>query len=78
MYQTDSVSMINWKIIHWLTLELELTYDYLVTLDGAAYPLVSAQELTERVGAADVWLGALWCAGEPVVDKPADHLLRHK
>lgn len=61
IYQTDSVSTVNYQIMYWLTEELKISYDYLLTLGNAAYPLYGAQELanyfqkTER----NIWLGKL-------------------
>jgi hypothetical protein len=61
IYQTDSVSMVNYKIMHWLTEELKLSYDYLLTLGNAVYPLHSAEELTNyfQKTERDIWLGEL-------------------
>lgn len=61
IYQTDSVSMVNYQIMHWLTEELELSYDYLLTLGNAVYPLHSAEELTNyfQKTERDIWLGEL-------------------
>jgi hypothetical protein len=78
-YRTDSVSRINLQIMRWLTLELELTYDYMLLLDGAAFPLASPDELMQTLAGtdSDVWLGELLHKGQ-AVDSSADHLLRHK
>jgi hypothetical protein len=61
IYTTDSVSMINYQIMHWLTEELKLSYDYLLTLGNAVYPLHSAQELTNYFQKTErnIWLGEL-------------------
>jgi hypothetical protein len=49
LYQTDTVTRINIQILRWMTVEWELPYDFVVLLDGAAFPLVSATELLERL-----------------------------
>ncbi|GAX18835.1 hypothetical protein FisN_26Hh137 [Fistulifera solaris] len=49
LYQTDTVTRINLQILRWMTIEWELPYDFVVLLDGAAMPLVSATELLERL-----------------------------
>ncbi len=61
IYKTDSVSTVNYQIMHWLTEELNIPYDYLLTLGNAAYPLYAAQELTNffRNTQRDIWLGEL-------------------
>jgi hypothetical protein len=65
IYQTDSVSMVNYQIMYWLTEELKLSYDYLVTLGNAVYPLYSAKELTNYFQKTDrdIWLGELRKSG---------------
>jgi hypothetical protein len=83
-YRTDSVSMINLRITRWLTLDLQLEYDYLLLMDGSAFPLVSSHELAQILkpppdseNKQHVWLGELMHNGQ-VVDSPADRLLRRK
>lgn len=81
-YRTDSISLVNLRIIRWVTLDLQLEYDYAILLDGAAYPLVSANDLVETLGSAaghrNIWLGELTHQGNRVFDSPADALLRQK
>jgi len=61
IYQTDSVSTINYQIMHWVTEELKIPYDYWLTLGNAAYPLLGASELTNyfRKTKRNIWLGEL-------------------
>ena len=93
-YRTDSVSMINLRIIRWITLDLQLEYDYVLLMDGSAYPLVSTQQLLKELRTAmvlpdssdemqpqerrQVWLGELTHKNERVVEVPSNLLLRHK
>ena len=50
LYRTDSLSMINLRILRWLTESPnDLHYDYVMLLDGSAYPLVSPTELVQRL-----------------------------
>lgn len=48
-YRTDSISMINLRILRWVTLDLELEYDFAVLLNGSVFPLVSPDELMKRL-----------------------------
>mmetsp|Transcript_10741 Transcript_10741/g.12381 ORF Transcript_10741/g.12381 Transcript_10741/m.12381 type:complete len:586 (+) Transcript_10741:226-1983(+) len=61
IYPTDSVSTINYKIMNWLTEELKLPYNYLLTLGNAVYPLHDVEELTRyfQKTKRDIWLGGL-------------------
>eukprot|EP00533_Pseudo-nitzschia_delicatissima_P010322 CAMPEP_0116091644 /NCGR_PEP_ID=MMETSP0327-20121206/7615_1 /TAXON_ID=44447 /ORGANISM="Pseudo-nitzschia delicatissima, Strain B596" /LENGTH=594 /DNA_ID=CAMNT_0003583009 /DNA_START=72 /DNA_END=1856 /DNA_ORIENTATION=+ len=61
IYMTDSVSTLNYQIMHWVTEELKIPYDYFLTLGNAAYPLYDAQELTHyfQNTQRDIWLGEL-------------------
>ena len=61
IYMTDSVSTVNYQIMHWVTEELKIPYDYFLTLGNAAYPLYGAQELTRyfQNTQRDIWLGEL-------------------
>jgi len=79
VYKTDSVSLINLRIMRWLQQDLELPYDYHVTLGGAAYPLQTAQQLAAALPAQGraVWLGELTHKGVRV-DAPQDSRLRRK
>ena len=64
VYRSDSVSMINYQIMHWMVNELQLEYDYHVTLGGAVYPLYGPVELARHLKQSQrrrrrVWLGEL-------------------
>jgi hypothetical protein len=61
IYPTDSVSTVNYQIMNWLTEELKLPYDYLLTLGNAAYPLHGAEEMTRYFQRTkrNIWLGEL-------------------
>mmetsp|Transcript_28567 Transcript_28567/g.61517 ORF Transcript_28567/g.61517 Transcript_28567/m.61517 type:complete len:627 (+) Transcript_28567:133-2013(+) len=61
IYQTDSVSTVNYQIMNWVTEELNISYDYWLTLGNAAYPLLGAEELTNYFlkSTRDIWLGEL-------------------
>ena len=61
IYGTDSVSTVNYQIMHWLTEEQGLVYDYYLTLGNAIYPLYGATELTNHFQSTerDIWLGDL-------------------
>jgi hypothetical protein len=61
IYPTDSVSTVNYQIMNWITEELKLTYDYLLTLGNAAYPLHGAEEMTQyfQKTKRNIWLGEL-------------------
>ena len=63
-YRTDSISLINLQLMHWLAVTVGLEYDYHFTLGGAVYPLYSANELLEHMTPMKqkqrhVWLGEL-------------------
>jgi hypothetical protein len=79
VYKTDSVSMVNLRIMRWLVYDLELTFDYFITLGGAAYPLQDAHDLAyslQQTGRR-IWLGELTLRGERV-KSPQDSRLRRK
>ena len=61
IYGTDSVSTVNYQIMHWLTEEQGLVYDYYLTLGNAVYPLYGAKELANHFQSTerDIWLGDL-------------------
>jgi hypothetical protein len=69
-YRTDSVSMINYQIMNWLVNDLKLEYNYHFSLDGAVYPLYSANELAQHLQTTkrDVWLGEILHNGKVLVD----------
>lgn len=79
VYKTDSVSMVNLRIMRWLVYDVELTFDYFITLGGAAYPLQDAHDLAyslQQIG-RQIWLGELTNKGERV-KSPQDSRLRRK
>jgi len=89
VYRTDSLSLINLRILRWLTTELndgDFDYQYAILLDGSAYPLYSGRALAEilrqQSGQRAVWLGEITHKGQKI--KPDintncwDRLLRHK
>eukprot|EP00977_Amphora_coffeiformis_P030228 scaffold45607_cov237-Amphora_coffeaeformis.AAC.2 len=74
VYETDLVSMIQYQIMHWLTLAVELPFDYYVSLDGASFPLFSSPDLVTHLeeSGRQIWLGALFHRGATVnVDQTA-------
>lgn len=79
IYTTDSVSMVNLRIMRWVTMDLQLDYDYYVALDGSAYPLFSPHVLASqfRINDHSVWLGLQNHKGRPVAESQT-HMLRHK
>jgi hypothetical protein len=83
VYETDSVSMIHYRIMNWLIHTLELPFGYYVSLDGASFPLFSAAELTSHLIDATtnqgqhVWMGSLRHKGVPV-DSDQTRFLKQK
>lgn len=75
VYKTDSLSMINLRLLQWLTIDLAIQYDYVFLLNGETYPLVSSEQLLLLNEA--VYLGELNHKGKPVYE-PSDMLLLHK
>jgi hypothetical protein len=61
LYKTDSVSRVNLQLMNWLADDLQLEYDYHVTLGGAVYPLYGASELARHLYSSrgNVWLGEM-------------------
>ena len=50
LYSTDTVSLIQWRILNWLLHDIKFTnFDYYVTLDGASFPLWSPQDLLQQL-----------------------------
>lgn len=81
-YKTDSVSMVNLRMMRWLVYDLELQFDFFLTLGGAAYPLQGAHDLAYSLQQGKqtgrrVWLGELTHKGERV-KSPQDSRLRRK
>jgi len=60
IYRTDLVTTIQLQLMKWLSTST-LEYDYHITLNGAAYPLYSAEELAIHLkqSSRNVWLGEL-------------------
>ena len=71
IYKTDSISTINLRIMNYLVNDLQLKYDYHITLGGATYPLYNdatefMKQLTSQQPDRDVWLGELLHKGNQV------------
>ena len=68
IYTTDSVSTVNYQIMHWVTNELGISYDYFLTLGNAAFPLYNATELANyfKTTKRDIWLGEMRNSGNQV------------
>lgn len=66
VYRTDSLTAINIRILRWLTLELRLLYEYVVLMDGSAFPLIAPHEWETYLSESPVWLGELKHKGEQV------------
>ena len=50
VYSTDTVSLIQWRILNWLLHDIKFTnFDYYITLDGASFPLWSPQDLVQQL-----------------------------
>lgn len=66
----DGMTNIHLKLMRWLTLELHLKFEYHITLDGASFPLHSAEQLAQQLHAStnSVWLGTLTEQGSLVRD----------
>ena len=77
VYETDLVSMIQYRMMNWLTQVVD--FDYWVSLDGASFPLYSASDLVTHLveSGRQVWLGALLHRGESV-DVDQSGYLRNK
>ncbi|GKZ01563.1 hypothetical protein MPSEU_001106800 [Mayamaea pseudoterrestris] len=82
VYKTDSVSMVNLRIMQWLVHDLALVYDYHVTTGASAYPLhrnvgraLYAQQ--QQLSSRRVWLGETLLRGQ-VVYGDQSYMLKHK
>jgi hypothetical protein len=77
VYKTDSVSMINLRIMKWLQQDLQLQYDYHITSSGSVFPLVRdvAESLARQQ--RNVFLGETYYNGREVYTDQS-YLLRHK
>ena len=81
LYKTDSVSMINLRIMHWLVHDLHLQYDFHVCMGGAVFPLYGASELARHLyahNATTVWLGETTYRGRRVHHPQAGVLLKKR
>lgn len=83
VYETDSVSMIHYRIMNWLIHTLDLPFGYYASLDGASFPLVSAADLVSHLVDATtnqgqhVWMGSLRHKGA-LVDSDQTRFVRQK
>lgn len=79
IYRTDLISTIQLQLMKWFTAS-SLKVDYYIALNGAAYPLYSAQELARHLQRSNrsVWLGELTNAGSPVRQSQAGLLIGAK
>jgi hypothetical protein len=65
VYTSDTISLINLRILRWLTFDLQLDYEQVLLIDAAVYPLRSPQEMVEYLQVEStqhnrsVWLGLL-------------------
>ena len=80
IYKTDTVSMINVRIMEYIHNTMNINYDYYITLGGATYPLLKTateasnylydasqqQRLGRNLGVGNVWLGELYHKGRRV------------
>ena len=67
IYRTDSISMVNYKILYYITIIIKYQYDYVVLCDGLSYPLVSPEEFRQILSTnRQVYLGQLLHNGRAV------------
>jgi hypothetical protein len=65
VYTSDTISLINLRILRWLTFDLGLDYEHAFLMDGLAYPLRSPQEMVDYLQVqstkhnGSVWLGLM-------------------
>jgi hypothetical protein len=65
VYTSDTISLINLRILRWLTFDLQLDYEQVLLIDAAVYPLRSPQEMVDYLQVQStqhnrsVWLGLL-------------------
>jgi len=71
----DGMTAIHLKLMRYLTIYLGLKYDYHITLDGAQFPLLSAEELAKRLlgSSNSVWLGSMTDHGKRDVSVTSGH-----
>lgn len=69
-YKTDLVTTVNIRIMRYLVIDLELKFDYLITLDGASYPLYTAHDLARALQHSNrhVFLGELKHFGRKITN----------
>lgn len=81
LYKTDLISTVNLRIMRFLTVDLRFDYDYYVTLDGAAFPLYSFQDLARALKRSrrHVFLGELMHNGQAItnMDWAYNNVLHH-
>jgi len=92
VYRTDSLSLINMRILRWLTTGINaVDYQYVLLLDGSAFPLVSGRALVDALllqqqqpsnnnnrRRRHVWLGALTHNGRDATGTAWDFRLERK
>jgi Core-2/I-Branching enzyme len=80
IYKTDSVSMIHWRIMEWVHNHRHAEYDYYVALDGASFPLYTANDLNQhlRKTGQPVYLGDLLHKGQSATGSSQIAHWRHK
>jgi hypothetical protein len=87
IYRTDSISLVNYKILYYMTIIWKYQYDYVVLCDGLSYPLVSAEEFRHVLSSnpdRTVYLGQLLHNGQRVQppeeaqQQPATALFLHR
>lgn len=72
VYRTDSLSMINFRILRWMTVDLQLPYEQILLMDASVFPLVSPSDLVSTLHrqatneGRSVWLGELTHQGQGV------------
>jgi hypothetical protein len=66
VYRTDSLTAINIRILRWLTFDMNLPYEYVVLMDGSAFPLLAPDKWISHLSASPVWLGELTHQGKRV------------
>ncbi len=58
LYKTDSISRVQLQMMNWLVQDLQLDYDYHISLGGAVYPLWSSSQLAQELH-GNVYMGEL-------------------
>ena len=78
VYRTDTLTSVNIRILRWLTFELRLSYEYVVLMDGSAFPLISPSEWFVHLSESPVWLGELKHNGEHVTGSSTEAPFLHQ